>query len=265
MRIFRNICGPIALVLVLVLAGCGLGGGLSPVHTPEESPVAEVPAPQAPAATPAPPASQAATPASIGLEGMWDWEGVTYYIFLSGGLGTMHGMDIFWGTSDGLLSICATPDICGSLAACDTPTQWYYAFEGDELVLTSRDVHSMVFRYTRHDAAAIPPPVQAVPEQNLGLGLEGTWYWMGMPYYLLEAGGSGVISPGTDFETNILWSASNGIFAFCSTPELCGTLARCIAPAEWYYEIEGDELTLTSRVIPGMRYVYTRSGPGPSQ
>jgi len=82
--------------------------------------------------------------------------------------------------------------------------------------------------------------------------LEGTWLWAGMVYYVFEFGGSGTMS-GLD----INWSARAGILSICSTPGLCGN--NCLAPTEWYYEITGDQLTLTSLLLDNMLYTYTRS------
>ena len=95
-------------------------------------------------------------------------------------------------------------------------------------------------------------PAQAAPAQDAeSQDLAGTWLWRGSPYYVLEPDGSGTMA-GSD----ILWSVADGVFIVCSTPAICGN--TCILPSEWYYILDGDELTLTSRVIPGMYFVYTR-------
>lgn len=97
--------------------------------------------------------------------------------------------------------------------------------------------------------------VEEEPETNdapdAEYALVGTWTWMGSPYYVLEADGQG-----TMVEMPIRWWSLNGVFSFCSTPSLCGT--TCIAPTEWYYELEGDELLLTSTLIPDMSFTYNR-------
>lgn len=82
--------------------------------------------------------------------------------------------------------------------------------------------------------------------------LVGTWYWQNIPYYVFEADGTGNMAGIAD----INWSASGGILSICSTPELCGD--TCIAPTDWYYVIEGNQLTLTSTLLPELNFVYTR-------
>jgi len=98
-----------------------------------------------------------------------------------------------------------------------------------------------------------PTPEQepTTPEQQTGQSIVGIWNWMGIPYYVFNENGQGTMS-GMD----INWSTSQGILTVCTTPELCGS--TCIAPSEWYYVISGDEMVLTSRLIPGMVYTYTR-------
>ena len=83
--------------------------------------------------------------------------------------------------------------------------------------------------------------------------LVGTWSWdaTGTVYYVLNADGTGTMAG-----MNIYWTVSNGVFAVCVTPDLCGDV--CIAPMEWYYELDGNNLTLTSTVIPDMVYHYSR-------
>lgn len=81
--------------------------------------------------------------------------------------------------------------------------------------------------------------------------LVGTWYWIGVPYYVLNANGEGTMAG-----MPIRWTSANGILAICVTPEMCGT--ECIAPAEWYYVLDGNELTLTSTLFDFMTFTYTR-------
>ena len=94
-------------------------------------------------------------------------------------------------------------------------------------------------------------PVEPVAEEATADSLAGRWYWMGSLYYELAYDGEGTMA-GSD----IRWTAADGILAICNTPDTCGT--TCIAPAEWYYVIEGNELTLTSTIIEGMTFTYTR-------
>ncbi|MCL2396568.1 MAG: copper amine oxidase N-terminal domain-containing protein [Defluviitaleaceae bacterium] len=92
-----------------------------------------------------------------------------------------------------------------------------------------------------------PATTQAQPASTL----VGTWYWMGTPYYVLQANNQGTMAG-----SNIRWTAVNRVLSICVTPDLCGT--NCIAPTEWDYTLDGNRLTLTSRTIAGMSFEYTR-------
>ena len=81
--------------------------------------------------------------------------------------------------------------------------------------------------------------------------LAGSWAWMGSVYYVFEAGGGG-----TMLGEDIRWTTSRGILSICTTPGLCGS--SCVAPMEWYYELNGNNLNLTSTIFPEMSYDYTR-------
>ena len=99
-----------------------------------------------------------------------------------------------------------------------------------------------------HDFDAEQMPVQQPPVEQI---LVGTWIWSGIPYYVFEADGRGTMS-GMD----IRWTTNRGILTVCTTPELCGN--TCLAPQEWYYVVEGNRLTLTSRLLQDMTFTYTR-------
>jgi len=83
--------------------------------------------------------------------------------------------------------------------------------------------------------------------------LVGTWAWEDVEtwQYVFRADGRGAMN-----EMAIGWTSNNGVLAVCTTPDFCG--ATCIAPMEWYYEIVGSRLTLTSRTVAGMIYSYNR-------
>jgi|GEM_PF-2289024 len=98
-----------------------------------------------PTQTPQTPQAPSATQAS--LVGTWLWLGSPYYVFETGGRGTMSGMAILWSTSNGVLRICSTPDLCGS--TCIAPAEWNYVLTGNQLTLTSRVIDSLTFTYTR--------------------------------------------------------------------------------------------------------------------
>ncbi|MCL2840730.1 MAG: hypothetical protein FWE05_08135 [Defluviitaleaceae bacterium] len=91
--------------------------------------------------------------------------------------------------------------------------------------------------------------VEPVGDSNTAL--VGTWDWMGSPYYVLEADGTGTMAGEA-----IRWISANGILSVCITPDLCGD--TCILPADWYYILEGNQLDLTSTVVAGMNFTYNR-------
>ena len=78
-----------------------------------------------------------------------------------------------------------------------------------------------------------------------------TWNWEGMTFYVFSSNGHGTMGG-----QNIHWWTNNGILSICTTPESCGN--TCILPSEWYYIIEGDQLTLTSRLMPDLSFIYTK-------
>lgn len=95
---------------------------------------------------------------------------------------------------------------------------------------------------------------QATPEpapDDPSAALIGTWLWMGSPYYVFESDGRGTMN-----EMEISWSTNNGVLSICNTPEVCGS--TCIAPAEWNYTIQGNDLTLRSTLMPDLIFSYTR-------
>ena len=106
-------------------------------------------------------------------------------------------------------------------------------------------------------------PTQQLP---VNYALVGTWYikagYLYTPFYVLEADGTGVMAP-TVLASPIRWVAYNGVFAVCITPDICGTV--CILPAEYYYELSGERLTLTSRLLPDFVEVFYRNVSQPEQ
>jgi|GEM_PF-5082791 len=203
--------------------------------------------------------------------GIWYWSGSPYYTFEENGLGTMAGLDIHWTIRENILSICNTPSTCG--AVCPAPLEWYYEVDGDMLTLTSAQIAGMSFEYTRGtETAPAPEPevtqepiaeqepeLEPEPEPEAEAEVEtesasivGRWNFMGLPYYVFEEGGRGTMS-GADIRWNI---RGNDVLSICTTPDICG--ARCIAPTEWYYELRGNRLILTSTLIAGFTFEYTR-------
>jgi len=77
--------------------------------------------------------------------------------------------------------------------------------------------------------------------------LVGTWDWMGNPYYVFNADGTGTMSG-----TTINWGVRGNAVYICSTTALCR--GRCSAPTRWTFSIEDDTLTLTGLAT----FTYTR-------
>ncbi|MCL2168639.1 MAG: hypothetical protein FWB74_01275 [Defluviitaleaceae bacterium] len=84
-----------------------------------------------------------------GIEGRWNYGGTEFYVFNANGTGTMAGIPIAWSTSNGILSVCSTPDFCGSIANCSEPERWTYSISGRNLTLTSTESPSVTFTYRR--------------------------------------------------------------------------------------------------------------------
>jgi hypothetical protein len=183
----------------------------------------------------------AATGQTLVGEWNWNWSGV-YYVFEANGYGTSAGAPMRWSTSNGVLSICITPEFCGD--DCIDPSEWYYVIEGNQLTLTSTLTPDWSFTYTISGTA------------TAGQTLVGEWIWSWEgPYYVFEADGRGTMAGAP-----MRWSTNNGVLSICTTPELCGN--NCTAPSEWFYVIDGDELTLLSTLIvfyiEDLSFTYTR-------
>jgi len=86
------------------------------------------------------------TPAAT-LIGTWIWEGIPYYVFETGGRGTIADMAMRWTTRGSILSVCNTPDSCGN--NCLVPKEWSYVLDGNRLTLTSTILPDMTYNYTR--------------------------------------------------------------------------------------------------------------------
>ena len=83
--------------------------------------------------------------------------------------------------------------------------------------------------------------------------LVGTWDWLGIPYYVFNADGTG-----TMFDSPIRWTASNGVVSMCITPDTCGDTCADPNAWAWYYEISGNQLTITSTLTEDLTFTYTR-------
>jgi len=84
------------------------------------------------------------------LVGIWDWASTDtttpYYEFNANGTGTRMALPIRWATSNNVLSICTTPELCGTI--CIAPTEWHYSISGNELTLTSTISNNVYFVYS---------------------------------------------------------------------------------------------------------------------
>lgn len=99
------------------------------------------------------------------------------------------------------------------------------------------------------EPVATPEPESIGEQTNVESELIGAWNWMGMPYYVFEADGTGTMT-GMDFIANkswIYWSTNQGIITIWT-------------PTEYYYEISGNQLNLTSTLVDGLTFNYTSTG-----
>jgi len=115
---------------------------------------------------------------------------------------------------------------------------------------TRAEAAAMLVRLMNVLGITAQPPVQP--------SLVGTWNWLGVPFYRFDNGGRGVVLPGDPLEADIRWWTRSGVLGICITPDFCGN--TCIAPVEWYYVFagNGNQLILTSRLMPEVSYLYTR-------
>jgi len=115
---------------------------------------------------------------------------------------------------------------------------------------------------TTPDATPEAPPEttpdvtpEATPEETPNAApvdtLYGAWNWLGTEYYVFNTDGTGSMAG-----MPIRWRIrNNNILSICGTPDLCGT--TCIAPAEWTFVLDGNNLTLDSTTLD-MSFEYTR-------
>ena len=87
------------------------------------------------------------------LVGEWDYEGSLYYTFNSDGTGRMFLLgNIRWATDGGILSVCITPGLCGSVSNCSGPQSWAYSLSGNVMTLVGQGVGPVnggTFEYLR--------------------------------------------------------------------------------------------------------------------
>jgi len=89
--------------------------------------------------------------------------------------------------------------------------------------------------------------------------LVGTWAWEALTSWQYTFNENGTGTRGQNIRFN--WNARNGILSMCATPDKCGAI--CMSPEQWYYEIEDDYLTLTSRDAHAFSYTYIMVEPEP--
>ena len=183
-----------------------------------------------------------------------------YLTFILRALGYISGEDFQWNRAweltdsksitDGRFNAGTTQFLRGDVAVVSFDAL-SATFKGSNQTLYAYLIAAGVFTVTQWAAAQSPqtPPPPAP-------SLVGTWNWMGQPYYVFEAGGGGTMT-GSAIRW---WTPRGGALDICITPEFCGN--TCTLPMEWYYAFanNGNQLTLTSRTIAGMSFVYTRQG-----
>jgi len=173
------------------------------------------------------------------ITGAWDFMGVHYYTFNEDGSGfrgyTGNLRNFQWTAEDGVLSIVTDA----------VEEYWFYALEGDFLVIVSRQVDGFSYIYTRH-GAAVPGvgSVQAVYIPDYAHDIAGIWDWSGQPYYVFHADGSGARGVGGAYQ-HFRWTASGGVLFIHGVGQV----------EEWAYAIAYDMLTLTSSRFGTFEYV----------
>ncbi|MCL2573820.1 MAG: copper amine oxidase N-terminal domain-containing protein, partial [Defluviitaleaceae bacterium] len=123
-------------------------------------------------------------------------------------------------------------------------------FDGAEnmVILTTEGVGAVAVQPTPAPTPTPTPAPTPAPQSNLA----GTWNYLGTPFYILNADGTGMLSD--LFE--LRWWSGNGIFSYCLTPIICGN--NCFFPLEWYYTLNGNDLTLTNVLDSSETYRYVR-------
>jgi len=155
------------------------------------------------------------------LVGTWYWYVTALYVFEADGQGTSWGEDMRWWTSDGVLYICVSPDLCGN--SCIAPRELDYLIAGDRLTLTERMTLT----------GAGDTTFRAHSKTRSGAGQ----IWRDA--YVFSADGQGM-----ELGQDIRWWVSDGVLYVCCTPDVCGD--SCPAPVDWYYVFEGNQLILTN-------------------
>jgi len=106
-----------------------------------------------------------------------------------------------------------------------------------------------------HDIETPPPAPPQPPAQP---SLVGRWNFLGVPFFVFEANGRGVMLPGDEAAMDIRWWTASNLLSICITPDLCGN--NCILPMEQYFVFlqNGNQLMLTDRTPPNESFVFTR-------
>jgi len=199
------------------------------------------------------------------LVGTWsrDDDPNTFFIFNENGTGELDigiaSLQFTWTAEAGTLLLVGdgVRDEMGFFIDGDTLTTTNASGEESRYTRVSQDAAGADNQATPEEPEEPEAPAEPEtqePEEPDAQGaqtLEGTWLWMGSPYYVFEAGGRGTMS-GSD----IRWTTSRGVLSICSTPDVCG--GTCIAPMEWYYVLDGNDLTLTSTLLDDVTFAYTR-------
>jgi len=185
---------------------------------------------------------------------------IPFFVFRADGTGSMDGSEIGWTASNGIFELCTTPWMCRG--DCWAPSSYDYILNGDFLELS--DVlsgMSFAFLRTTNVAPAPTPTPTPAPRPTPRPGastnpedIVGIWAYNDVPILDLRADGTGTLHA-FGF---IGWTVENGILFICITPHSPLCQDECWLPEEWYFEINGDELTLFGITEPGAVHVFTR-------
>jgi len=174
------------------------------------------------------------------ITGIWYWMGTPFYNFLANGTGIRGLADeqynFTWQIGDGHLTI-TTPSVT---------EEWNYEIDNDLLIITSRQVYGFSFIYTRQGGVSINDmPVPQIAA-NGDSTIVGAWSFMGLPYFLFYADGTG-IRGAMGVYNHFRWRTEGGVLYKSGIGFV----------EEWNYMLDGNRLTLNSERL-NMSFEYVR-------
>jgi hypothetical protein len=156
-----------------------------------------------------------------------------------------HDMRPFIMDDRTFLPVRAIADIAGFGVDFDLGTNTVLLTTGDRLAVTPTPTPVPT-------PVPTPTPTPVTTQTSITQSLVGQWNWMGTPYYVFNANGRGTMAGG-----DIRWWTNQGVLSICTTPGACAD--HCHLPIQWDYAIVGGQLTLTSRLVPSIYFIYTRN------